>query len=505
MAWVLADRGASAQDLPGAARCAGDVRGEIVAVDGSVQIQGFGGMVVPGRVGLALCARDEITTGARSRVEFRLVGKNTTTGSSSNSVTVIPGMSDECVTLRQGIMAFISSVIGRHCVRTPLIDGGIDGTEAVVVADPDTGASFLMVREGVVTVTDRRDPEARIILTASATDRPAAFATPASEVTAATAETVPPAFRSLLLQSEAATDWAVYYPPIMLAGDDDPVLAEAADLLAASDPDAVDTLLAGRGDAGALALRSIAAVFRNRGVEGLELAKQAVASDPDAPPGHIAESYANQALGGLDRALESAERAVATGAGAEDAFAWARLAELHLTLGQSRSAARAVARSLALGETALARSIEGFAALARNRFAPAEEAFRRAIALDSELPLARLGLGLAAIRQGDLATGRQEIETATALDPRAASLRGWLGRAYLAEGESEKAGNQFALAQQADPDDPNAYLFEALRLFNANRPAEALSQVERAQSSGEARSVLRSAAGLGEDRAVQSS
>ena len=106
-------------------------QGKIVALGGSVTVTPAGGAPFSPNVGTTLCARDRIATGARSRVEFRLTGKDTTTGTSANSVTIIPASQSDCVGLAQGVMAFISSVIGSHCVRTPLIDGGIDGTEAI--------------------------------------------------------------------------------------------------------------------------------------------------------------------------------------------------------------------------------------------------------------------------------------------------------------------------------------------------------------------------------------
>ena len=209
-----------------------------------------------------------------------------------------------------------------------------------------------------------------------------------------------------------------------------------------------------------------------------------------------------QGQGQLDAARAAAEAAVE--AAPDDAYAWARLAELELTIGDRRAAERAVARSLAIAETALGRSIEGFAALAANHFDAAEAAFQRAIAIDSEAPLPRLGLGLALIRQGRLAEGRLEMETAVALDPRRASLRTWLGRAYLEERMPSKAAEQFELARELDPDDPNTYLFSALERFEANDPIGALRDLEAAEEVGGRRAAVRSESGLAEDEAVRS-
>ena len=137
-----------------------------MAVGGDVTARSQGGNSFDVTVGTPLCPLDQITTGSRSRVEFRLAGKDTTTGTSNNAVTVIPAPDSDCVTLLSGILALISSVRGRHCVRTPFIDAGIEGTEAVVAVDGATGDSFVLVRAGEVGVVDRRDPGDRLLLEA---------------------------------------------------------------------------------------------------------------------------------------------------------------------------------------------------------------------------------------------------------------------------------------------------------------------------------------------------
>lgn len=483
-------------------------RGVIVAVDGTVTGQDRAGQPIPVSVGAPLCGRDRITTADRSRIEFRLAGKDTTTGSSGNSVTVIPDATSACVELAGGTLSFISSVFGTHCIRTPLLDAGIDGTEALVVVDAATGDSFVMVREGTVVVRDRRS-SANVVELAAApgADRPAAFATKSQTAIRATPDNVPAKFRSILLRPDNATDWAVYFPPILLAsgiGNGD--VTRAAALLDGGEPEAADRLLAGlavggQDKAAALALRAIAAIYRDNVAEGTAFADEAVATAPGLAAAYVAQSYARQAGGKLNAAEDSAR--AATEADPANAYAWARLAELRMTSGDHRGAANAAERSLFLQETALGRTMEGFVNLAAKNFAAADRAFNRAIELDSEAPLTRLGLGLSAIRQGDAAKGRLELETAVALDPRRASLRVWLGRAYLEEGRSDKAASQLALAQAEDPDDPNAFLFDALRLYQDNRPIEALRAVEAARAVSDGRSVVRSTRGLGEDRAVQ--
>ena len=477
----------------------------VVAIDGTVNVTPRSGETLSLGLGDVVCPGDKITTGAASRVELQFERKNTTTGASSNTTIVIPvpGPDEIEFELITGRLRFISSIREFFKFRLPGQDGGIDGTEAVLAADGPAGYSLVLMVEGLVTVTDRRDPTVSIQLAAGE----ASFAGRTTALIRATPENVPPKFRSLLLNPDGASDWAIHYPPILLAaGVTAPAVIQAAALFDGGDPDGAEAMLIGlslspRDDAAALALRAIAAVYRNKTAEGAALADAAVARAPDLGAAHIAQSYALQARGQLEAAGAAAEQAAAAAPG--DAYAWARLAELHLTIGERRAAREAVRESLALAETALGRTIEGFAALSVNDHAAAGAAFHRAIEIDSEAPLPRLGLGLSAIRQGRVEEGRREIETAVALDPRRASQRTWLGRAYFEEGLSEKAAAQFALAKEADPDDPNAYLFTALERFAANDPIGALRQIEAAKERGQRRSTVRSQLGLDEDRAVR--
>ena len=296
----------------------------------------------------------------------------------------------------------------------------------------------------------------------------------------------------------------------MLLGTDvaDPTLREAAGLLGSGDPAGAELALAagrfaGRAEAAAAsALRAVTAVSLNDPAGGVALADAAAALDPSLGAAHVARSYALQAQGDLAGAVAAAgPRSRCHQTTPMPGRAWQ---SFELTVGNRRAAEAAVSRSLTIQETALARAIEGFAALAASRFAAAEVAFERAIVIDSEAPLPRLGLGLTRIRQGDLAEGRREMETAVALDPRQASLRVWLGRAYLEEGLTHKAAAQFALAEERDPDDPNAFLFSALERFEANDPIGALRQIETAEAVGGRRAVVRDEGGLAEDESVRS-
>lgn len=482
-----------------------EVAARVVGVGGVVTVTPRAGDETLLTAGSVLCYGDRVVTGDGANIEFRFEGANTTTGASSNTVILLPPSPEATheLTVIRGLIRFISSVRGYFEIRSPLVNAGIDGTEAMVVVDGPAADTLVLVREGSVTATDRRAPAVSLTLLGGQ----GAYASQATTLVAATPETVPDKFLPFLLRPEDAADWAVYYPPVLLGSAvDSPLVREAAERLAAGEPDEAEALLAEatlapRGRGAALAVRAVAAIFRNRPAAGLALADAAVAADAGLGAPHIARSYALQAEGRIEAARDAAAAAVA--AAPDDAFAWARLAELELTLGAYGRTRDALARSLALRETGLARAIEGFLALASNQTGRAETAFQRAIAIDSNAPLPRLGLGLAKVRRGHLAEGRAEIENAVALDPRRASLRTWLGRVYFEEGRPEKAAAQLGLAIEEDPDDPTSQFFSALERFAANDPIGALNRIERAQELGERRGTLRGEAGLTEDRAVR--
>ena len=478
---------------------AGEPVGTVIALDGQVTTTPAGGGVVTLTTGAAICPGDRIVTGDASGIDIRFDAKDSVTNILSNSTIVIALPEDDVdVSLVGGLMRFISSVRTIFVVRTPRTDAGIDGTEAMLAVTGADKSTLVLMREGVLTETDRVD-RTKLQLDAGQ----ASFSALNVSLRVADAETVPAAFRPYLLAPERAADWAVYYPPILIASRvSDQTVLRAAALLDAGEPVAADALLQGYsgGDmAAALAVRAMIAVFTNRPGDGLALARDALSSDAGLGAAHVAESYALQAAGRIEEARQAAERATKTAP--SDAYAWARLAELDLTLGNRRAAGRAAAKSLTLVPTALAHAIQGFALLAAYDNDAAMQAFQAAIAVESEAPLPRLGLGLALINAGEVEAGRRELEAAASLDPQRAQLRGWLGRAYALEGLGKKAISQYRLSQEMDPYDPTAWLFESEALFAANRPVEALTAIEEADDKADGRSTLRGRDGLGEDSA----
>lgn len=472
---------------------------EVISVEGAVLLTRGD---APGRApqrGEALCPGDQIVTGDASAIDIRFAARSSVTNILSSSTVIIPLGDQADIRLESGLMRFLSSVSGVFRVSTPRTDAGIDGTEALVTVDGPMLDTLILVREGVVDVSDVASGAGFSLQAGEAS-----YASTQVQLVRATPDNVPAKFRQYLLNPEGAADWAVYYPPILLSTDTDPQIERAAALLDAGQPDQAEGLLAayqGPDQAAALAVRALAAIFRNQQADGAALAEQALAADPNSAPAQIATSYVKQAAGDLPAARDAARAAVA--AAPSDAYAWARLAELELTLDNRTAGLNAADRSLELAETSLGHAVKGFASLAANDPGGAEASFERAIDIDSGAPLPRLGLGLARIKQGDLAAGRADLEIAASLDPQRASLRGWLGRAYLEEGLTPKAAAQFQLAQEQDPDDPSAWLFSAEERFLANDPLGALTALQEAEARADGRITLRGRAGLGEDQAVR--
>ena len=472
----------------------------IISVEGAVTLQRADGQVTTPAAGDLLCPGDQVVTGDASSADIRFGSKDSVTNVLSSSTVVIAASEDVDISLSGGLMRFISSVRGAFRVRTPRTDAGIDGTEAMLAVDGPNLDTLVLVREGIVSVSDRQGGQGFKLAAGEAS-----YAAKNTALVRATPDNVPAKFKGYLLNPEGAADWAVYYPPILLGSDADPQVARAAQLLDAGQPDEAEAALAGyqgANQAQALALRSLAAIFRNRTEEGVTLAQQAVDTDRRVAAVHIAQSYALQAKGDVEGARMAARHGIV--ANPDDAYAWARLAEMELTVGNRGAAANAARKSLMLAETSLGHAVLGYSQLSSSDNAAAAESFDKAIAIDTEAPLPRLGLGLTMIASGDLEAGRREIETATSLDPQRAQMRSWLGRAYLEEGLGEKAAAQFLIAQQQDPDDPSPWLFSAEQNFAANKPIVALRDLAEAEDRAEGRASLRSREGLGEDQAVRS-
>jgi tetratricopeptide (TPR) repeat protein len=253
----------------------------------------------------------------------------------------------------------------------------------------------------------------------------------------------------------------------------------------------------------ALALQSVIAVVQNEKEKALNLAKKAVEADPKSGAARIALSYAQQANFDLRGALGTLEDAVKLEP--ENALAWARLAEIHLSFGDLGKALKAAKKAAALNPNlSKTKTILGFAYLTQIKTKMSKDVFQKAIELDQVDPLPRLGLGLAKIRDGDLAGGREEIEIAASLDPNNSLIRSYLGKAYYEERREKLASNQFAMAKELDPSDPTPYFYDAIRKQSMNQPVEALYDLQKSIELNDNRAIYRSRLLLDSDLAARS-
>ncbi|MEM9141260.1 MAG: FecR domain-containing protein, partial [Pseudomonadota bacterium] len=221
----------------------GEAPAIVIGTHGTVTFtskDGTSGSLGPGDV---LCPGDRISTAEASGINLRFDAKDSVTNILSSSTIVIPEPEARAdISLSSGLLRFISSVRGAFLVRTPHTDAGIDGTEAMLAVDGSAVDVLVLVREGIVTATDRRQPGLALALSAGQ----ASYSSNTQALVAATPENVPAKFRDFLVNPEGAADWAVYYPPILLgAGVGDPLVQRAAALLDAGDPRGAETLLNG--------------------------------------------------------------------------------------------------------------------------------------------------------------------------------------------------------------------------------------------------------------------
>ena len=112
--------------------------------------------------------------------------------------------------------------------------------------------------------------------------------------------------------------------------------------------------------------------------------------------------------------------------------------------------------------------------------------------------------GLALIQRGDLDAGRRQVEVAVALDPSNALARSYMAKVYEAENRAKLPGSQLELAKRFDPPDPTPWLYDALQKLSANRPVEALQDLQAATTKNDNRAAFRSQLALDADLATRS-
>ncbi|MES9987365.1 MAG: FecR domain-containing protein [Candidatus Thiodiazotropha endolucinida] len=403
------------------------------------------------------CAGDAIRTLHNGRAAVRLTNDTLLRldRDSALTFTQVGKATPSLLDLLRGAVHFISRTPKSLEVKTPYVNASIEGTEFVVRIRNQ--ATEVTVLEGVVVAANEAGS---IDLSANQAARASADQQPV---------------RIEVVKPFEAVAWALYYPP----------LPEA--------PGKADTL----------AQEAIKAIVQNRLEEATELAKQALQQDSQSAAAYMAQSYVNQAMFDIPAALANSKKAAELAP--QNALAQARLAEVWLMTGHTKSAREAANRAININpELSLAHTVLGFSSLRDINLNAAKTAFEKAIALDSAAPLPHLGLGLLEIRQGALESGRERIETSVLLDPNNALLRSYMGKAYYEEKRNSLASQQFAIAKDLDPYDPTAWFYDSILLQSGNRPVEALHAQKRAIELNDNRGVYRSRQLLDKDEAARS-
>ncbi len=513
----------------------------IVELQGKVEISPAGARTwVLTQTNQVLHASDHLRTGPNSRAAIIL------SGSSGQSVVRFGALTEVEILAAQptehaglqlirGLLSFFHrDNPGRIRVITRGAVAGVEGTEFVMEVEPATDRTTLSVIEGRVRLAN---PQGTLVLT----DGEQAIATPGNAP-----QRAPGFIANNLLQ------WCFYYPAILdlhdlpLTSEQQTMLGDSlsayqtGDLLAAlarypeggqpaSDAEriyyAALLLSVGQVEQTEAMLKKISSSNPTNRLFRLANSLHQMIAAVKGPPASstftpllqnraqllatelLADSYYQQSLArretSLTNALSLAQQAAATSP--EFGFAWARVAELEFSFGQTSRALDALNKSLALSpRNAQALALKGFLLAAQNKIIEAIGWFDQAIAMDSALGNAWLGRGLCRIRRGDMRGGREDLLIAAALEPQRATLRSYLGKAYANQGDYSRATKEIQLATKIDPDDPTSWLYSALNNEQQNRINDAIRDLERSQELTDNRRIYRSEFLLDQDRAVRS-
>jgi len=436
------------------------------------------------------CLGDAVRTGHDSRVAILLYPETVIRLDKLSSMVFTQSDTDASpswIELLKGAAHFISRDPRALKIITPFANAANEGTEFLVQVDEQQMG--ITVYEGRVLVGNN---SGSVAVTSGMQAIAQAGQAPLAQA---------------VVQPRDAVQWTLYYPPVLLHGDE-AIIQQAAGALAVGQVDSANALLdqalaTNASNSDALALKSIIAVTQNDKASALTLANQAVRADASSATAYIALSYAQQAHFDLSGALNSLQQA--TSREPNNALAWARLAEMWLSVGDLEKGMAAAEQAHAIDPNlSLTQAVLGFAYLTEIKIPESLNAFEHAITLDQAAPLPRLGLGLAKIRKGELAAGREEIEIAVILDPGNALIRSYVGKAYYEEKRDKLAATQYEIAKELDPNDPTPWFYDAIRKQTENRPVEALHDLQESIKLNDNRAVFRSRLELDADLATRS-
>jgi len=453
----------------------------VVSVQGSVDVRLSGtSSWTPVALKKVYCMGDIIRTGSHGRASLEL--HNETIFRLNQNTTLVlsgPKKKTSWIDLLKGSLHTITRVPRSLKIKTPFVNAAVEGTEFLVTVKATN--TLVGVIEGKVLVSNQYG---QLLL--------------GMNQTAVTHKGQAPVLR-LDIKPVDSVQWSLYFPRTYSQ-----TLRKAEQALAVGQVAEAQALLNEDNSAEALALRSIISVVLNHKDVALRQIRQALEKDHASGFVNLAYSYVLQSHFRLVAARDAAMKAVQ--ADGRQAMAWARLAEMHLSLGELEQGQAAAQHAVELdSQLPRARVMLGYAQLLQYRTRQALQSFEKAIQLDSSDPLARLGQGLATIRSGKLVQGRRYIEIAASLDTRNSLIRSYLGKAYYEEKRHKRAADQFMLAKQLDPNDPTPWLYDAIRKQTENDPVGALSDLQKSIALNGNRAVYRSRFMLDDDMATRAS
>lgn len=488
-------------------RCPAPVA-QIVSAEGRVESSPSGSKAWRrARAGNSLCAGHSVRTGRNGRAAIWLTREQTMVRLDISSAVTFnsPSRSRSVFEVIKGAAYLFSRTPKQLDVKTPHINGGIEGTEFLLHVDAATDRSFVQVFEGLVSATgriaDNTVTAANTVYVARG-ETIAASRVEGPRKLSNTNESDVRLWRGLVDPLEGI-QWTLYYPTILTGPSDITRSLESGDVqkakaLIASQSATDETVALG------LLIDIVQSRTASQRDRNLVEAQRASTQFPTSEAVSLALGYALQSLGRVEQALTQTERFATTAN--RTVFTTMRHAELALINGDPKVARKLATQALSANEQAArAQTILGYVALDALALKDAQAAFTKAIDLDSFDPAPRFGLGLTKIRRGNETEGRQDLEYAVTLDPNVSLYRSYLGRSYFEEKRSDKARSQYALAKERDPQDPTPWFYEAIQEFIENQPIKALESLNKSIERNDNRAVYRNKAALSDDMAVRGS
>ena len=485
------------------------------------------------KTGVALNPGDRIRTLAQSRAAIQLSDRSVIRLSERTTLEILPPRRSEKkrFSLPRGSIFFFNREKPADVeFDTPLAAGAIRGTEFLLEVADANSAIHLALIDGLVAL-QTGDGEINLERGQDLRLQPGQ-----------------PPQKTALVNATAAIQWALYYPAVLnpdelgLSADEQRALKEvltnyrAGDLLAAlaTWPDGFTESSAGAGAFHAqleLAVGRVAEAERlladlPRDASAVVALRELISSvrgeelERRAPPRRdadletsrggarrssewLARSYTLQSRADLPGALAAARKGVEVAP--QFGFAHARLAELEFSFGNRRAALEELKQAYQLSpRLAPACALQGFVLLDQGEHRAALVHFDRARELDAAFGPAWLGRGLCLLRERNFAGARAAFQAAAALEPQRGLFRSYLGKAASELGDAKAAEKEFNLAKRLDANDPTAWLYSALHLWQENRLNEAIRDLEKSADLNDNRAVFRSQLLLDQDRSVRS-